>query len=437
MDMPARLGWRRLATPLVLGIVLLTAARVPAQTCGDADGDGSLTASDATRILEASALLSGNCDFITCDVDDDGRLTATDGVRLLLLAAGMPGSVQCSDLGPRRGMLRSLVTVVILPGYRALDDAAGGLVGAINALVSAPSAQTLAAARDAWRRARAAWKRTEAFRLGPAESQRTDARVDWAPIRPDRIEEEIAAGNTDIPGEVDALGSTVVGSLAIEYLIFGDGDDGAVIAALTGSAARRAYLAALAANLKERTAALREAWEPAAGNFGPELVNAGLTGGAFPTLKAAVDELVNRVIFTAEVVEEVKLSDPLGLKTGGGPDPTLLESPRSESSRTDALDELRGIQDVYLGRRRGDVGAGISSVLRGIDAGLDAEITGQIAEAIAAVGRIPEPMSETLVTQPDAVEDAYLAVQDMRRSLTLDLAPALGVTLTFGGTDGD
>jgi hypothetical protein len=28
-------------------------------------------------------------------------------------------------------------------------------------------------------------------------------------------------------------------------------------------------------------------------------------------------------------------------------------------------------------------------------------------------------------------------VQAFRRALVLDLAPALGVTLTFGGTDGD
>jgi hypothetical protein len=35
------------------------------------------------------------------------------------------------------------------------------------------------------------------------------------------------------------------------------------------------------------------------------------------------------------------------------------------------------------------------------------------------------------------VENAYERVQACRRALTMDLASTLGVTLTFGGTDGD
>ena len=431
--------WRRRAAAAVLALAVLGAGgRAAAQTCGDGTGDGAVTQPDAIRILRAAAALPVACDLGVCDVDDDGRLTTDDGVAALRAAAGLPATLRCGDLGPRRGMLRSLTVVVILPAYRALDQAAAALVAAVDLLAAAPAADTLAAARAAWRAERRAWKRTEAFRLGPSETQRTDARIDWSPIRPDNVESTIAAGSVQGASDVDALGATVVGSLAMEHVLFDPAGDAAVLAAVAGpgGADRRAYLRALAANLKERTAVLRAAWEPAQGDFGEELVNAGLIGGEFASLKAAVDELVNRVVFTAEQVEELKLADPLGLNRGGI-DPTRLESPRSGSSRADALDELLGIRDVYLGRRAPEVGGGIGGVLAGVSPALDEQVRRLLAEAIAAVRRIPEPLSASLVARPDLVEDAYVAVQAFRRALVLDLAPALGVTLTFGGTDGD
>jgi predicted lipoprotein len=421
---------------LLLLAVLVHPSAAGAQTCGDADRDGAVTLADARRIMRTAVLLPVACDLAACDTDDDGQLTSVDGVRVLQAAAGAPVALACDQLGPRRRMLRSLVVVVILPGYRQFDGAAAALETAVAALVAAPSEITLDAARSAWRAARGAWKRTEAFRLGPSEHLRTRARVDWSPIRPDRIEEAIAGAAAFTSADIDALGSNLVGSLALEYLLFdADGGSAGVLAALSG-ASRRSYLTALAVNLAVQAAALRASWEPAGGNFGEELVNAGLIGGAFATLKAAVDELVNRMVFTAETIEEVKLADPLGINRGG-PDPTRLESARSGSSRADILDELAGLRLVYRARAVLRVGAGIGSATRDVSAAADAQAAGLIDEAIAAVRAVPAPLAATLVTHPDLVEDAYLAVQAMRRSLVLDVVPALGVTLTFGGTDGD
>ncbi len=42
-----------------------------------------------------------------------------------------------------------------------------------------------------------------------------------------------------------------------------------------------------------------------------------------------------------------------------------------------------------------------------------------------------------MVNHHDEALAAYEAVQRLRRALTLDVASVLGVTLTFGGNDGD
>jgi uncharacterized protein len=431
---------RRGAALVIAACALLTAGLGHAQTCGDADGDGTVTGDDGRRILQAAAALAVDCPVDACDVDGDGAITDRDGVRVLRLAAGQEAALSCPLPGARRTMLQGLTTVVIVPGYRALDAAAGRLRAAVDALQAGPTSATLAGAQEAWRRLRRAWKQTEAFRLGPSEELRTAARIDWSPVRPDRIEEEIAGAASFTDDYIDALGAPKVGALAIEYLLFDPvGGNAAVLGTLAApeSARRREYLVALARNVAIRTAELRAAWEPAEGRFGDDLVRSGIDGRAFATLKAAVDELVNRMIFTAETVEETRIGDALGVARAGGPDPTRLESPRSGNSRDDALDDLRGIRAVYLGVYRGFPGAGVSGVTAALSPEVDAEIRTRLDAAIATLSAVPPPLATALLESPAAVDDAYHAVQDLRRALVVDLASVLGTTLTFGGTDGD
>ena len=51
--------------------------------------------------------------------------------------------------------------------------------------------------------------------------------------------------------------------------------------------------------------------------------------------------------------------------------------------------------------------------------------------------KIPPPLEDALFDDRASVQNAYERVQACRRALTMDLASTLGVTLTFGGTDGD
>jgi predicted lipoprotein len=413
-----------------------------AQLCGDADGSGSITVTDGVRVLRSAAGLE-SCDLTLCDADGSGSVSVSDGVNVLRAAAGLGDPTGCPDggggLGPRRTFLRDLSNVGAIPAYRALASSAADLQVAVEDLVTAPGAERLAIAQTAWRTTRRAWKETEAFRLGPSETQRTSARIDWPSANVSQINAEVAGGAALSSAYLDTLGAQKVGFQALEVFLFdpAGGDAGAVNGLLGESnARRRAYLLALSVNLRERTEELRDAWETNGGNFGADFIDSGIGGNTFPTLKEAFDEVVNRMIFTAEAVEETRLGAPLGVK-GGGPRPDLVESPRSGEAAAGVVANLQGIADVYRGTYAGGQATGIGTQVAPLSAEVDANVRELLDEAIAAVEAIPTPLADAVVNHRDEVQAAYEAVQRLRRALTLDVASTLGVKLTFGGNDGD
>src|SRR4030095_8763272 len=107
---------------------------------------------------------------------------------------------------------------------------------------------------------------------------------------------------------------------------------------------RRAFVRALAENIRDESTVLRDAWAPGAGDFAAELANAGAGSATFPTVKSAVDTVVNQVIFLSENVADEQLLAALGSRTGGVPRPEALAAHRSQNGLADLLDNLAGIQ---------------------------------------------------------------------------------------------
>ena len=62
--------------------------------CGDADDNGSITASDALLALR-TAVGAGNCPLARCDIDADGFINTTDSLRILRKAVGIGGALTC------------------------------------------------------------------------------------------------------------------------------------------------------------------------------------------------------------------------------------------------------------------------------------------------------------------------------------------------------
>ena len=54
------------------------------------------------------------------------------------------------------------------------------------------------------------------------------------------------------------------------------------------------------------------------------LATAGPGNATYPTVKSAVDKVVNQLIFLAEDIADAQLLAPLGTRTGGTPKPDLI-----------------------------------------------------------------------------------------------------------------
>ena len=68
--------------------------RIP--PCGDATGDGKITAGDALKTLRV-AVGSGTCPEKFCDYTGDGQITASDALAILRVAVGQDIPPMCPD----------------------------------------------------------------------------------------------------------------------------------------------------------------------------------------------------------------------------------------------------------------------------------------------------------------------------------------------------
>lgn len=79
------------ATSTTVSSTTSTLATTP---CGDLNGDGKVTASDALAVLQAAVGLS-SCDPVSCDVDGNGETSAADALRVLQYAVGDSVTLPC------------------------------------------------------------------------------------------------------------------------------------------------------------------------------------------------------------------------------------------------------------------------------------------------------------------------------------------------------
>jgi putative iron-regulated protein len=304
---------------------------------------------------------------------------------------------------------------VIFPTYVDLEAKANLLHTAVVTLDASTTDDNLAAAQEAWRATRRPWEQSEGFLFGPVETEGIDPSIDSWPVNQADLNAVLASGQPLTKASIDGLEGTLKGFHTIEYLLFGTGLKTA--AELTPQELE--YLLAVTESLQGAVTQLRQAWDPADGNFSATVATAGQSGNSVYTSQSqALQELINGMIGICDEVGNGKISDPFDQQ-----DRSLEESQFSNNSNADFADNIRSVQNLYLGQYGTSSGTGIRELVQAKQPSLDATITAQTQAAIDAIGQMTPTFGQAITSNQAAVEAARAAVGTLRQTLESQLLP--------------
>jgi putative iron-regulated protein len=317
-----------------------------------------------------------------------------------------------------KNVLTNLGNDVILETYKELDLRAKTLVNALVTLEKNQTAPNLEAARQAWRDARVPWEQSEGFLFGPVDQQGLDPSIDSWPVNQPDLDAVLKSNFVLNQAYVDGLDGTLKGFHTIEYLLFGaDGNK-----SVNDFTARQfEYLRACSQSLSAATETLYFAWKPEQKNFIANILTAGTAGNTFyPSQKAALQEIIIGMVTIVDEVANGKINDPFSQKNL-----TLEESRFSANSKRDFADNIRSVQNAYLGTYKNNSGLGISFIIKAKNSVLDFKVKQELTDAIVAIEAIEGTFTTAVTAAPKSIENAQNKVRQLQQTLESEVAPIL------------
>ncbi len=311
--------------------------------------------------------------------------------------------------------LTNIALNVITATYFDLNLRSDALVTSLASLGTVPSSANLASARQAWRDARKPWEQSEGFLYGPVDVQGIDPSLDSWPVNQSDLDAVLNSTAVLTADYVHNLDPTLRGFHTIEYLLFGSNGSKEV----TDFTTRQfEYLLACGEVLHENTTQLYNSWKVTDGNFAKNFLQAGQSGSNYPSQKAALQEIVNGMVGICDEVANGKINDPFSQQNL-----TLEESRFSNNSKADFADNIRSIQNCYLGDYGGTSGAGITDVVVAKNPELDSKVRREIEEAIAAIEGIPGTFTTAISQAPASIQAAQNKVRTLLDTLQGEVVP--------------
>ncbi len=310
--------------------------------------------------------------------------------------------------------LENVAKDVILKTYEELYHRAEALHTSLAQLQTNGTQPNLETARQAWRNARQPWEQSEGFLFGPVDQQGIDPAIDSWPVNETDLDAVLNSAQVLTKTYIDGLDGTLKGFHTIEYLIFGlDGNK-----VVTDFTPRQfEYLTACSESLVGSTEQLYHSWKPEEENFIGNILRAGEAGESiYPSQKAALQEIITGLIVIADEVANGKIFTPLSQQ-----DVTLEESRFSANSKQDFADNIRSIQNVYLGQYLTADGPGISDIIASKNKTIDNQVKTLITESIAAIEAIDGTFTSAIFNSPQSIQAAQTKVRDLQQLLESDV----------------
>lgn len=313
-------------------------------------------------------------------------------------------------------VLASFSATIALPVYTDLAAKTSTLYDQVLALKTDGATDAeLEACRTTWKQARQIWEQSESFLFGPVSTNNIDPRIDTWPVNFTDLDAQLNSDNEFTEAYINNLEDALKGFHPIEYLIYGSNGNKTASELTTR---HLEYLEGLALNLKTLTASLETSWlTSTSGSYYTAFANAGNGSTVYATQLAAFEELVNAMSDICDEVANSKINDVYEAQ-----DPSLEESPFSKNSITDFTNNIKGVQNVYLGVYTAD-GKGLEDVVRTYNLQLDSDIKTKITTALTALGNITDPFGQAISSQPIQIQNAVTAINDLKTELDEQLLP--------------
>lgn len=277
------------------------------------------------------------------------------------------------------------------------------------------------------------WKQLELYNLGLVEDSFIHFEINRWETNTGNVDDYILGTETLNETFINGIGSSSKGISAMEYLLFSDENNDTVLSSFTtNSNAERTlnYLKALSENLATKSNELYSIWE----NYEIEFTSSLESG-----INGSQNQLTNAMITLIEEIIISKLGDPLGDKTGGVIDVEALEAYRSRSSLIIIQEHLNELKNCYDGdfiQNSNDIGYDDHLVLIGKE-DLDTLIVNAFSLCQEKLDAISSSLYVELTENHQNVTDLQDAFSDLLVLIKVDMASAIGTTVTVNDNDGD
>jgi predicted lipoprotein len=321
---------------------------------------------------------------------------------------------QSTDATLEQSVLTDFAGVLVNPNYQDIQAKAAIMNNAIIAFNASSTDANLAAIQVAWKNTRGAWESCEGFLFGPVEDFSYDPTMDDWPVNKADLDALIASNNPLQVSDINALGTTLKGFHAIEYIVFGVGS---TQKAANITARDKLYLGSLGQSLYNTTTQLRNSWDPTqASNFTVQVTTAGKGSTRYGTRLDVFKALVGSMADICNEVANEKMQTPLAAH-----DSTLDESQFSHNSVLDFKNNITGVLNAYKCQYAGKSGHSLSELVASKNASLDNTIQSQINTAIASFNGITTTYEKAIYTQQNQIKTVQTAINTLRATIEGDL----------------
>ena len=336
----------------------------------------------------------------------------------------------------RSGMLVFWADNIILPAYNQLNASLITLSEKVAAFNESPSATTLSSLRNQWLAAYSHWQYVEMFDIGLAEEIYYKNRINLFPANVTRIENNISGEEYDL----DASSYfTAQGFSALDYLIFGAGEnDDAIIALYTASDSNYGnYLAEVTNKMIDLTLQVKTQWE---GDYRDTFVQS-----TDNTATSALNKMVNDFVFYYEKGYRAnKIGIPAGIFSTS-PLPDRIEAYHGEVyAKILALEASNAVYQFFNGIAYNDAsttGLSLKDYLDYIEADVDdklsARINAKFQTAENKINNLNTNFKQQIQEDNNAMLLTYDAIQSNVVLLKVDMLQKLNVGVDYADADGD